>query len=1015
MIKKFSEGNADDLYEILIQYHSHFMNPLNQSQQFFNGFIQYVIKKENKFEIFKRAMKYIKDIETYLFVINENKNQIFDKYKELKIKPIELGPTLKLIKYNIDKCFTGEKTNSDNESDEEDNTEGLNRLQAVECECDKIIELIEKLIKFSEKERTLAIYLKVTFWINLIKQYDIPDWENINNLHKLRELFKKYNNLINFLYEEKNEDDTKDKKNKKKIKKEGIKYEINGYLERDEFALNLNKNIKGFFEKAKDRLTNAEILGTVEKFNPFFSIRNKEDKEKYKNKRDTYIFDYIKFNKTTPTFILNFKKWNFEIIFEEIISDYINKITGKIKDIQTFGNIIKLIEVKRIKEEKQKDYFRILKEKYKNVIENEIKNINKEEELGKAISIIAEFVSKLFSYEKNNSFIDERIKKLDDKIKSLIYIEIITKYNGDEYQKMKNYIYDIYLNNLGTKEGRDNVIKLVKKLTGEEKKFFTYEKLLKKCVFTKEEFFSNHKNYKIKTLCELKKELEKEQLEKETKKEGENEEEKYLDIPALSEKGNESAKILSNTLDDIIQDLDNEKIIKKDLEKFLRIKKMKNQQKDKEDANKKQEEINTSSKRKEPQAEKQNEPTEKTEEDEVIEKLGLISLVLNQYNPEIKYAEYKQKIENINKTVDKLNLIKDSLMIFHKNKFNKDIDAITEIIKEIENNPIINFKNEERQKGIKAFEKHDPLCDEINKVKDFLLFKKIFENAQGSDQLERFEDATKKLSALKGKLTLKENSNENTLKEKSNEDTLNIEIIFKEKDFKNVLKDIKDELSRKDESKSELFAKQMIDYFNITNKSVIKDLKMLINSKKYENILISIDYFFKNFSDKKVILTDKKNLSDLPLDTLKSTLNQLTTEDIYNHESSSQYYKIYTAMYEKKEAIDFLIKNINKERDLRKKLIKNLDPTNRSISIKDINDTIKCLKHFNKLISKNSSEIMKYIKSLNEDEIKQFVSYSKKFGSIIGLYNKTGKDNFSEVYEIVKDASLIFNLDGEDF
>jgi hypothetical protein len=280
----------------------------------------------------------------------------------------------------------------------------------------------------------------------------------------------------------------------KKIKKEGIKYEINGYLERDEFALNLNKNIKGFFEKAKDRLTNAEILGTVEKFNPFFSIRNKEDKEKHKNKRNTYIFDYIKFNKITPTFILNFKKWNFEIMFEEIISDYINKITGKIKDIQTFGNIIKLIEVNRIKEEKQKDYFRILKEKFKNVIENEIKNINKEEELGKAISIIAEFVSKLFSYEKNNSFIDERIKKLDDKIKSLIYIEIITKYNVDEYQKMKNYIYDIYLNNLGTKEGRDNVIKLVKKLTGDEKKFFTYEKLLKKCVFTKEEFFSNLKN-----------------------------------------------------------------------------------------------------------------------------------------------------------------------------------------------------------------------------------------------------------------------------------------------------------------------------------------------------------------------------------------------------------------------------------------------------------------------------------------------------------------------------------------
>ena len=171
MIKNFSEGNADDLYEILIQYHSHFMNPLNQSKQFYDGFIKYVIKKEKKFEIFKRAMKYIQDIEAYLFIINENKNQIFDKYKELKIKPIELGPTLKLIKYNIVKTIRGEKTNSDNESDEEDNTEGLNRLQAVECECDKIIiELIEKLIKFSEKERTLAIYLKVTFWIILINK-----------------------------------------------------------------------------------------------------------------------------------------------------------------------------------------------------------------------------------------------------------------------------------------------------------------------------------------------------------------------------------------------------------------------------------------------------------------------------------------------------------------------------------------------------------------------------------------------------------------------------------------------------------------------------------------------------------------------------------------------------------------------------------------------------------------------------------------------------------------------------
>ena len=306
-------------------------------------------------------------------------------------------------------------------------------------------------MEFSKKERTLIVYIKVTFWINIIKEYDISDWENINYLHKLRELYKKYNSLIDFLYEAIPKEESKDKKNKKK-KKDDIKNEINSYYERDEFALILNKNIKGFFEKEKDRITNSEILGTVEKFNPYFSIRDQDDKERYKNKRETYIFDYINFSINQPLFIKAFHDLNFETMFEENISDYINKITGKIKDIQTFGNVIKLIEVTRIKEEKQRDYFRILKEKYKIVIENKIKSIEGDSEMNNAIKIIAEFVSKLFLYEKNNSFIDDKIKKLDDKIKSLIYIELITKYNGEEYQNLKNYIYDIYLNNIEKKK-----------------------------------------------------------------------------------------------------------------------------------------------------------------------------------------------------------------------------------------------------------------------------------------------------------------------------------------------------------------------------------------------------------------------------------------------------------------------------------------------------------------------------------------------------------------------------------
>ena len=910
LIKKFSDGNADILYEILIKYSSHFIYPLNQDQKFFDNFIKYVLKKDYKYLIFKRAMKYIEDIETYIFVINQNKNDIFEKYKELKTKPIELGPNLKLVKHKKDIARGNNNPATNEYSDEEDNTPGLNASQAIETECNVIIKLIEDLMKFSKENKILAIYLKVTFWINLIKQYDIPDWENIDKLNNLRELYKKYNDLINILYE----------KNDKK-KKEDIKSEINSYFERDEFASDLNKNIKLFFEISKDKLSNAEILGTIEKYNPYFSIRDKADIEIFKNKRQTYIFDYINFKKITPTFIKNYKHWNFELMFEEIIGDYINKLIGKIEDIQTFGNIINLIEINRIKEEMQREYFKKLKEKYKLVIENDIKNIKSKDQLNNAVSITAEFVSKLFLYEKNTSFIDNKIKKLEYRIKSLIYIELLTKYKGEDYKKLKEYIYDIYLKNLDTKEGRDDIIKLVKKLTGEEKKFFIQEMLLKECVFSKEEFYSNQENYKIKTLYELKKDLEAEQFYKEKEKKDEigekgedntkKEEEKLLDLidlNALSERGNDNAKILRNTLDSIRKELENMSLIKKDLEKFLKIKRNKNQIKDKEDLNKISEKENKNI----------NEKIDSVKE-EVLIKLELISLVLTNYSSEKKYDEYKLEINNINEKLDKLNETKELLLIFHKNKYKDDINKINDIIERIENNSIIDFKKDVRQKEIKNFEKYNTLCDEIKKVKDFLLFKKIFENATGIDQLERFEDATKKLKSLKYKLDGNEDSTEKSKvsksekgksdenedktvkskdskseKGKSDEKKIDIEIIFNEKEFINIFRDIKEELSHKNESESQLFTKQMIDYFDIKNESVKNDLKMLINSKKYENIVKSIKYFFDNFSNKKINLPKNLNLSEYSLENLKITLDELKTNDIYDYNSKSQYYKIFT-------------------------------------------------------------------------------------------------------------------------
>jgi hypothetical protein len=89
-------------------------------------------------------------------------------------------------------------------------------------------------------------------------------------------------------------------------------------------------------------------------------------------------------------------------------------------------------------------------------------------------------------------------------------------------------------------------------------------------------------------------------------------------------------------------------------------------------------------------------------------------------------------------------------------------------------------------------------------VKDFLLFKKIFEKAQGNNQLERFNDANSKLEGLK---TLFINCKSSNIGE-----------IFNNKEYMDIFKKIKEDISIKSNDKSKEFIKQMIDYFEVKDK-----------------------------------------------------------------------------------------------------------------------------------------------------------------------------------------------------
>ena len=919
IIKDFSEGNATVLYEILIIYYSHFDVPLNQDTEFYNNFVKYAINKGKDFEIFKRILKYIDDIETFIYVINENKVEIFKIYDDLSQKPIVLSSNLKLIK----KEYTENKK--------------------TKTELDNIISIIEQLIEYSKNNSILAIYLKAGFWKYLLKQYSKPDLTCIDNCYRIRDLFKKYKDLVNDLY-----DKTSDKNEINR------KEDINRYNDRDEFAFDLNLNIKELFELKKDKYNDEEKLGVIKKYNPYYNSDKTEDVKKYQNLRDTDIFNNINFKNPTKEFKLSFKILNFEEAFKEKINEFINKITSKIIDISTFGTIIEIIDTKRIDNDKKYDYYKILKEKYEYIIKTEIESLEDEDKLNNAIDIISNFIRMIFADENNTNFLEEQIKKLNDKLQSLIYFELIKKCDDEKYEAMKDYIFEIFLKNI---KETDKIIKLIKILNDKDRAKFL-EKLMKVCEFEKNEYYSNYENDKIKLLCKL----------------------NDIDNPIINENNCGKLQII---LDEIKSDLEEYSITKKQLEEFLNRNKY--SEKGKEEA---KIEINY------------NNP--------IIQKLALIKIILPKFDPQAKYGDYIRLITDINKKIQELKYIKNSLIVFHKRTFNEQIKNLTNIINNIETKTIKEFYVDKMQQDITELCELKTKCDEINKVKDFLLFKKILEKSTGRDQEDRFNDALAKLKFIKTSFEKKKN----------------IETIFKfelekeedSKKYANMFENIKDELSKREDSQSDKFIKQMIDYFIINDENKRKDLIIIIKSKKYEMIVKSIKFFIEDGLKKKLkTLPNNIELSKMNLSDLRRTLQDLKDRYIYDYEIDDPFfYEVFTSFYDKKEAIDYLLSKINAKTNF-DGLKDKLDPTNRSISIKDIEDSTSCLNQFTELRNKDDIQIIEYLKVLDKDTIKKIISFSKHFPSIKELDSKNEKDIFENIYTIIDDASLTFKLDTEIF
>ena len=498
-INKLYKENSDILYEILLVYYSHFIKQLIEEdidKNFFVNFFEYIISNKD-FSYINIGLSFITNVHTFIIVIDETKEKIYNKFiknenNKEKFIYIELEDNLTI---KID-------------------------------EINKIIKGIKSINEYSEKIKTLLVYFKSVFWKeNLLKEFGKPLKEYFEICYTLRNIFFKYNTIMQSICDKERDKD--------------IIEDITNFYNKDNFAWVLNDILKKFFRIKRGKIKNSEILGYIKEYNPYYQ------EEKFKNKRQTYILDNLDFeyniNKQDEesieihnNFIKTFKLLEYEDIFRENIVKFIDLMVKKIKDISSFDTVIDLISVDKIKE-KVNYYIEKLKNKYEITIRPELKKLDNIKLKKTAAEIIAKFEKLIFDQENNNDFLRNNLSKLD--ICPLIYIQLIIKCKDDKYKKMKEFIYQEFLNNITI---IDSIISLIDILDSKDKNNFLKE-LMKKCKFTVDEFYSKRDNNRINLLYAL---LKKKKIQK-------------------------ISGDIKTTLEYIFKDIDEQEIDKKQLEEFF--------------------------------------------------------------------------------------------------------------------------------------------------------------------------------------------------------------------------------------------------------------------------------------------------------------------------------------------------------------------------------------------------------------------------------------------------------------
>ena len=421
------------LFDILLKYKLYFKNQISFSEDILNEIIKFCASKD--FKTFKESgLYYLKDTNIFLEITENNKEEII-KIKDFS--PIEIPKV----------------------GDEE------------KIDFDKIKSKIESITNFSKEKKVLLIIFKNYFWESLAKKSYGISKENIALNISLKKLLTEYHNVVVGLFE--NEKDNK------------LKKEIGNFKQRGVFTSQIDRIMKEYIKNKN--VTNMEILELIKDNVYYFE-------NKYISKREPdIILSKIDLEEKNEEFIQKFREMKFEKMFEKDLDNFCVIITNKIKTINDYNIILKLVDIDALGNSKSK-YIKLLKDKYKGAIqETELSETD-----DNVINNLASLTLFICTNEEKIEFLEKNISEsniIDEGIKHKIYIKLINFCKEQKNEQIMKFIMLQYSFPLKS-ENLKNFIDFLQNLAEKDSNDFI-NNMDNKYFIIETDFYSSGKNLNI--------------------------------------------------------------------------------------------------------------------------------------------------------------------------------------------------------------------------------------------------------------------------------------------------------------------------------------------------------------------------------------------------------------------------------------------------------------------------------------------------------------------------------------